>query len=436
MMLWGWNFGLEANEVNLAAYRGSPSITNSQAEIFGDLQQMGIRVSGDTITMQFPDLFADAWDLESVQGDLMLLFRPGYVSIRGANIQAISGPSRISGGFATSRPQARQEQRVSVSLQVDEMDVLSARSFVPYKLKEDLRHLANQAPLAGSFQENGRSSSWPDSCAAGDTTSRRFELVADFSDTQVRYKDGWPTLNAGAGSLHVAGRQTYAQLREGETGGLPIGGAVLHADANKEMLFLALERPSQASSVLSLIRNSPLQKSLRFITPEWNARGDINVAAKLEIPMVSDLANDARLQIDLETVFESMDVEMPNYRLAWRSSGRHRFSLPHHLQGSVSGKLFDQPVTVEMSHDPDNILFNLTGSMSAEDLFSRGGAAAIAVAGRSNGFCCQVSTLHGWLLNVTFAITNRFSWYVGSAAQRVWESDHDSISKHVRTGVS
>lgn len=366
----GLEFWAQANEVNLAAYRGSPSITNSQAEIFGDLQQMGIRVSGDTVTMQFPDLFADAWDLESVQGDLMLLFRPGYVSIRGANIQAISGPSRISGGFATSRPQARQEQRVSVSLQVDEMDVLSARSFVPYKLKEDLRQWLTQAPLAGSFRRMAAAHHGQIHVPAGDTTSRRFELVADFSDTQVRYKDGWPTLNAGAGSLHVAGRQTYAQLREGETGGLPIGGAVLHADANKEMLFLALERPSQASSVLSLIRNSPLQKSLRFVTPEWNARGDINVAAKLEIPMVSDLANDARLQIDLETVFESMDVEMPNYRLAWQQlSGRHRFSLPHHLQGSVSGKLFDQPVTVEMSHDPDNILFNLTGSMSAEDLF-------------------------------------------------------------------
>ena len=56
----GLEFWAQANEVNLPPI-GSPSITNSQAEIFGDLQQMGIRVSGDTVTMQFPDLFADAW---------------------------------------------------------------------------------------------------------------------------------------------------------------------------------------------------------------------------------------------------------------------------------------------------------------------------------------------------------------------------------------
>ena len=37
----------------------------------------------------------------------MLLFRPGYASVRGENIRAASGGSRISGGFATSRPRAR-----------------------------------------------------------------------------------------------------------------------------------------------------------------------------------------------------------------------------------------------------------------------------------------------------------------------------------------
>ena len=43
----------------------------------------------------------------------------------------------------------------------------------------------------------------------------------------------------------------------------------------------------------------------------------ISMLQRSKFPMVSD-PNDARLQIDLETVFESMDVEMPNYRLAWQ----------------------------------------------------------------------------------------------------------------------
>ncbi len=366
----GLEFWAQANGVNLSAHRGSPSITNSQAEIFGDLQQMGLRVSGDAVTMQFPGLFADAWNLTDVRGDLMLLFRPGYASVRGENIRAVANESRIRGGFATSRPQARYEQRVSVSLQVDEIDVLGARQFIPYKLRDGLRQWLTQAPLSGNFRNMAAAHHGQIHVPLGDTTSRRFELVADFSDTEVRYKDDWPTLNAAAGSLHVAGRHTYAQLRQGETGGLPIDGADLHADANKELLFLALEGPSQAASVLSLVRNSPLQKSFSFVTPEWNARGDIKVVARLQIPMVNDVANDSRLQIDLETEFESVSLDMPNYRLAWQQlSGQHRFSLPHNLQGSVSGKLFDHPVTVNMSHDSEHITFQMTGGMSAEDLF-------------------------------------------------------------------
>ena len=86
------------------------------------------------------------------------------------------------------------------------MDVLSARSFVPYKLKEDLRQWLTQAPLAGGFRRMAAAHHGQIHVPAGNTTSRRFELVADFSDTQVRYKDGWPTLNAGAGSL--CGRST------------------------------------------------------------------------------------------------------------------------------------------------------------------------------------------------------------------------------------
>lgn len=366
----GLEFWAQANGVSLSAHRGSPSITNSRAEIYGDLQQIGLRVSGEAVTMQFPDLFADAWDLERVQGDLMLLFRPGYASVRGANIEVVSGASRINGGFATSRPQERFEQRVSVSLQVDEMGVLAARQFIPYKLKDGLRQWLTRAPLFGNFKSMVAAHHGQIHVPVGDTTSRRFELAADFSDTKVRYKEDWPTLDSGAGSLHVAGRHTYVTLRQGNTGGLPIGGADLHADANKEMLFVTLERASQAASVLSLVRNSPLQQSLGFVTPEWSAHGDINVVARLQIPMASDLINDSRLQIDLETEFESVDFDMPNYRLVWQQlSGQARFSLPHNLQGRVSGNLFDQPVTVNMSHDLEHTIFQLAGSMAAEDVF-------------------------------------------------------------------
>ena len=366
----GLEFWAQADAVSLSAHRGAPSISNSQAEVFGDLQQIALRVTGDAITMQFPELFTNAWDLEDVKGDLMLLFRPGYASVRGENIRAASGGSRISGGFATSRPRARYEQRVSVNLQVDEIGVLAAQQqFVPYKLRDGLRQWLTQAPLAGDFKNIAAAHHGQIHVPSGDMTSRRFELIGDFSDANLRYKDDWPTLNKAAGSLHVAGRHTYAELSQGETGGYLLA-ALKFMDANQELSFLRLTRVSQAASILSLIRNSPLQQSLSFVTPQWDARGDINVIAELQVPIVGDLTNDQRLRIDLETEFESVDFHMPNYRLDWQQlSGQQRFSLPHNLQGSVRGKLFDEPVTVDMSYDLGGTMFRLAGSIAAEDLF-------------------------------------------------------------------
>ncbi len=367
----GLEFWAQANAVSLSAYRGAPSITNSQAEVFGDLQQMGLRVTGEAVTMQFPELFTNAWDLEDVSGDLMLLFRPGYASVRGENIRAASDGSLISGGFATSRPRARYEQRVTVNLQVNEMGVPAGQQrFVPYKLRDGLRQWLTQAPLAGDFRNVVAAHHGQIHVPPGDITSRRFELIGDFSEANIRYRDDWPTLNEATGSLHVAGRHTYAELSQGETGGLLVGGAEIHVDANQGLSFLRIARQSQAASILSLIRNSPLQQSLRFVTPEWDARGDINVIAELQVPLVADLTNDQRLQINLETEFESVDFQMPNYRLDWQQlSGQQRFSLPHNLQGNARGKLFDKPVTVDMSYDEEDINFRLTGSLAAEDLF-------------------------------------------------------------------
>ena len=98
----------------------------------------------------------------------------------------------------------------------------------------------------------------------GDITSRRFELIGDFSEANIRYRDDWPTLNEATGSLHVAGRHTYAELSQGETGGSLVGGAEIHVDANQGLSFLRIASNLQAASILSLIRNSPLQAVIAF----------------------------------------------------------------------------------------------------------------------------------------------------------------------------
>ena len=97
----GLDWWVQADAVQLSAYRGSPEVNNARAQIYGDLNHIGMRVEGENVTMRFPTVFSEAWRFDAVSGDLLLLFRPGYASVRGSNIAAVDGNTRISGGFAT-----------------------------------------------------------------------------------------------------------------------------------------------------------------------------------------------------------------------------------------------------------------------------------------------------------------------------------------------
>ena len=364
------SFWAQTEAVNMAAYRGSPKLVDGSAEVFGDMAHLGITVADNNLTMQFPELFTAAWPLREVQGELMLLFRPGYASVRGVNIEARSGQTRLRGSFATSRPEARPEQRLTLALQADVISAPNARPFIPYKLSDGLRQWLLQAPLAGDFSSVRLAQHGQIHVLGGDTTRRRFELMADFESAQVRYDPAWPTLDRASGSVHVAGRHTYAVLDDGLTSGFAVAGANLHVDANAQMLSLKLQKSAPGASALGLVLGSPLHQSLSFVTPEWQAQGDIAFNASIAVPLGELGQSQSKLQVELDTSFEELHLSMPNYRLYWEGLfGQQRFSLPHNLEGQLGGRLFEQPVAVAVTHDARHLRFQVDGSIAAKDIF-------------------------------------------------------------------
>ena len=138
------------------------------------------------------------------------------------------------------------------------------------------------------------------------------------------------------GSIHVAGRQTYGVLQAGKSAGLDLAGAAIHVDANQSMLFLSHANTAAGNALLAMVRQSPLQQSLSFITPQWRADGELAYVAQIGIPLGSAPPPTAKLQVDIEAEFDQLDLAMPEYRLAWRNlAGQQRFSLPHNLQGDM-----------------------------------------------------------------------------------------------------
>lgn len=385
------SFWAQTEAVHMAAYRGSPMLIDGSAEVFGDLGHLGITVTDDNLTMQFPELFTAAWPLRDVQGELMLLFRPGYASVRGVNIEARSGQTLLQGSFATSRPKARPEQRLTLALQADVISAPNTRPFIPYKLNDGLRQWLLRAPLGGDFRSVRLAQHGQIHVLGGDNTRRRFELMADFEAAQVRYDPAWPTLDRASGSVHVAGQHTYAVLGEGLTAGFAVAGADLHVDANAQMLFLQLQKSASAASALNLVLASPLRQSLSFVTPQWQAEGDLAFNASLAVPLGQRGISQSNLQVEIDARFEELGLRMPNYRLNWEGlSGQQRFTLPHNLEGQAYGRLFDQPVAVAVTHDARHLRFQVDGSIAAKDIFPLAQIAPIDVLSGSTDFTANL----------------------------------------------
>jgi uncharacterized protein YhdP len=146
------------------------------------------------------------------------------------------------------------------------------------------------------------------------------------------------------------------------------------------MLFLSHENTATADSLLAMVRRSPLQQSLSFITPQWRAEGELAYTAQIGVPLGSDAPPTAKLQVDIEAEFDQLNLAMPEYRLAWRNlTGQQRFSLPYNLEGNAQGLLFGNPVGIRVDYDPQNLMFEVDGRASALDIFRLAGIESLPV---------------------------------------------------------
>lgn len=366
----GFGFAAQTQSVALDAFRGSPSMNNMQADVYGSGLQIAMQVSGQQVTMGFPDVFAETWLFDQVRGQLQLLFRQGYASVRGFDIEAYSGESRIDGGFATSRPDVREDQRITLGLQVDKIQSENTRKYIPKRLSPSLRQWLLQAPETGLLSDAKVAHHGQIHLQADDRTRRRFELMADFDDADVIYAQSWPLLTNAAGSVHVAGLTTTGRVDRGEIIDVSVAGAEVLVDSVRSLATIDLSGQAQAAALLDLIRQSPLQDSMAFVTPQWRAQGQLDYDARIEVPLIENPRTDNGLQVELVARFEDLSLAMPEYRLAWENlSGQQSFALPHYLQGQMRGRLFDEPVEIDVSHDPENMRFQVNGHFKAEDVF-------------------------------------------------------------------
>ncbi len=355
-------------DLAMQGYKGAPTIAGAQGQLWGAGASLAAQVNANDVALQFPDLFTTLWQMDNVQGVVKGWFGPGYFALRGSHLKARMDDTSIAGAFAVSRPNERYEQRVSLTLNVDAVDLETAKTFVPYKIPDELAEWLDYGPLAGdlsaaSFAYHGQVHTRPGELG------RRIELVSDISAGRVRYEPTWPIVGDIEGSVHVAGVDTRIQVSRAQSRAIRFdrGSVTLHN--NGDYVAATLESTTDFATLLDFVRNSPLQEDMTFVDPEWQGDGALDLSGELLIPIRRDRSPE--LAVDLAFDAGGVRLDMPNYRVRVEDlQGRGTFSLPHLMSGEFTASMFGHPAQVTVAHEPQWLRFAMTGTATPADAYA------------------------------------------------------------------
>ncbi|MGK0223390.1 MAG: hypothetical protein ACI9ON_002635 [Limisphaerales bacterium] len=364
----GWGYGATLAEVAMRGHRGAPGLTAAQGRLWGHGRGVAVSINGEDLTLNFPALFTDTWPLSYLQGQVKAWFRDGYFGLRGENLKGQIGESAVAGKFSLTRPTDLDEQRVALALWVDQADMQSVRSFIPYKIPPNHTQWLSNGPVEGNvsnarFAYQGQVRPVDESMR-----HRRIELAAQLTDGVVRFEPNWPLVEALTGAFHVSGQDIQVTASQATSLGVQLADAVVVLHDNAAYAEVTLYATGDSQKFLDYVLQSPLQENLGFITPGWQGNGQLALDGNLIVPIRREDAPD--LSVDLNLALEQVELEMPQFRTHFFDlSGRGTFSLPHNLQGEFSGQLFDRPAVLDASYDEDWMTFAIDGAITDENAY-------------------------------------------------------------------
>lgn len=363
------DFGFSASlaDLTVQAYRGAPMVTQAQGQIWGSGRTFALQLNAEAGQLQFPDLFTDVWEFDYLQGLISAWVRPGYFAMRGANIKTRINGSNVSGTYSLTRPDPRFEQRIGLQLSLDQTDMIAAKSFVPFKIPDDLAGWLSEGPQGGhltnaTFLYQGQVH------LRANELGRRIELMTDLERGRVRYDEAWPVVSDLVGRVHVAGRTTRIEVDGGRSQGLALYDSSVTLVDNGVYADIDLNARGDGTHALQFILSSPLADSLNFVTPDWTSSGELKLTGSLLVPIKREEAPELDVAFDFSVA--DFDLDMPEYRLGLNDlSGSGEFTLPHLVNGQFSGWMFGESTEITVLSDPAWIRFGLQGAVGHADVY-------------------------------------------------------------------
>ncbi|MDC0661738.1 YhdP family protein [Marinobacter sp. SS21] len=375
----GPEFGLRAdlNDVSVEAFRGAPEIAGAVGTISANRRGGTVRVSGPDITLGFPLLYANSWQLAQAEATVSWLFDGPLLRVFSDAIQLRYGEqtelaeiTELSGAFDLRMDRDGEDNLgLMVAVRNGTADMLA--TFVPSKkvapeLYQWLTTAISSAHIAeGVFYGHGQINQGAPRRSF--TSSMRYR----FSDGVVRYGSDWPEVEQANGTVVVHDGATEVWLDSARTGGLEVRNTRVQAVVEEGDFLVRVDTETDVPgpAVSYWLANTPLGELSGLTADTVELDGQYRLALGLEIPLSGD--RDVGIRVTAET--GNGELRYPGASLSWRElAGKVRFDSRSGFQASgLRGLFMGQPVRLGFDYDPSTHHFTLsqTGELSVSSFF-------------------------------------------------------------------
>ncbi|MBZ2189606.1 hypothetical protein K8B33_10895 [Alcanivorax sp. JB21] len=243
-----------------------------------------------------------------------------------------------------------------------------ASSYVPLaRMASPLRDWFAQAFTGGTVERGRFLYEGPVKIDPARQQDRTFQMSFAVSDFDLRFLPDWPQVEQIEGTVLVDGVTVHARDLSARYLGTRVSGAdvdvVGTAPGGQPRLLLDGAVAGPASALQTLLRGTPVSAVLPAEVADWEIRGgELAGDLSLRIPL-SDQG--PPLQVEAEATVRGVGLHSAARRLsATDLTGTGGFSLANGLTFStLTGQLFDAPVTASVSSDGAYTTVNATGNV-------------------------------------------------------------------------
>lgn len=391
-------YGFAFDGFDMDGYRGVPWVRNGAGTALGFTRLFTGRPQGEVgnlaridvdasdLQIAFPDHVDHVWELARAQGRLLAFFRRDELGFVADQVEARLGDASLHGRVGISRlGRDERDRRIAVLAGIDRVTLAEVREFVPFTLPTRLYQWLTTTPAEGVVEGASVAYQGQFRVPQGEP-GRRLEIAGRVREGSIRFHEDWPAVEDFDGWLEVAGREVRAAASAARSLGADLSGSRLRLRDNGAVADLALEARADAAAAFDLVRQSPLQKWLAFVEPDWAGSGPLQARGSLTMP-IRDAATaqglagaagaleptgpPAGLAVDLTIDLQGVDLALPGYRLAFGAlTGPLAYRYPDSLQSSgISGVLFDAPVRVTADAADGRFGIEIAGTARSEDIW-------------------------------------------------------------------